>query len=264
VTKALVTAVEDQDALVRSASLRALELLVPAGGEPMQTVLRSRLTDAVRGVRVDAAWALHTQLDTNSTAGQDLAASLRHNADQPSGAMQLGVFCLDRGDLTAAKDNLERALSWDTNSAPLHQALAVALSLEGKPEAAVEELQAACRLAPREAEYQFKLGLALNEAGRLEAACAALENAVKLDPQLARAWYNLGLAQSTAGKSEEALDALMRAESLDGRSPQVPYARATILARLGRVSEARKAAQRALELHPGYAEAEALLDSLPQ
>jgi tetratricopeptide (TPR) repeat protein len=264
VTKALLTAVEDQEALVRSASVRALEPLVPAGGEPLQTALRSRLTDAVRGVRVDAAWALHTQLDTNSTAGQDLAASLRHNADQPSGAMQLGVFCLDRGDLAAAKGYLERAVSWDTNSAPLHQALAVALSLEGKPEAAVEELQAACRLAPREAEYQFKLGLALNEAGRLEAACAALEEAVKLDPQLARAWYNLGLAQSTAGKSEEALDALMRAESLDGRSPQVPYARATILARLGRVSEARKAAQRALELHPGYAEAEALLDSLPQ
>ncbi|MCX8091139.1 MAG: tetratricopeptide repeat protein [Verrucomicrobiae bacterium] len=43
---------------------------------------------------------------------------------------------------------------------------------------------------------------------------------------------------------------------------EYPYARATVLARLGRVEEARRAAQRALEIHPRFAEAQALLQHL--
>ena len=153
-------------------------------------------------------------------------------------------------------------MNWDKNSAPLHHALAVALSVEGKASEAVEALQTACRLAPHEAEYRFKLGLALNETGKLAEARAALEEAVKLDPKFTQAWYNLGLAYSALDKSELALESLVRAESLDARSAEIPYARATILARLGRVSEARTAAQRALELRPNYGEAEQLLRAL--
>lgn len=88
--------------------------------------------DPVRNVRVDAAWARRRTVDTNSTAGRDLINSLRYNADQPAGAMQLGVFQLDRGDVAGAVESLRRAVSWDTNSAPLYDALAVALSAQGR------------------------------------------------------------------------------------------------------------------------------------
>jgi Flp pilus assembly protein TadD len=187
---------------------------------------------------------------------------LAQNSDQPAGALQLGVFYLDRGDLDTCLAWIARAVTWDPNSAPLHHEYAIALSQAGKAQEAVGELITACRLAPKEAEYQFKLGLAYNEIGHATAARAALAEAVKLDPKFARAWYNLGLAESGAGNPEAALDALLRAESLDATSPMPPYARATILAKLGRTAEARAAVRRALELQPGFAEGKELLQSL--
>ena len=86
---------------------------------------------------------------------------------------------------------------------------------------------------------------------------------MKLDPAFSRAWYNLGLARSQQGNVEQALEALTKAESLEPTSPQIPYARATILARVGRGLEARAAAEKALSLQPRFAEAAALLQTLP-
>ncbi len=262
VTPTLLKVASDTNELARSMAVRGLEPLAQSGSEPVLKALRARLTDPVRAVRIEAAWALHHSLDTNSQAGTDLLASLRHNADQPAGALQLGVWHMDRGELATALDCFRRAVNWDTNSAPPRHALAVALSAAGRSAEAVTELQAACRLAPRDAGYRYQLGLAFNEVGQLNAARAALEEAVKLDPQFARAWYNLGLAYSAEEKSEPALNALMRAESLDSLSSQIPYARATILARLGRRDEARAAARRALELQPSFREATELLQVL--
>jgi len=264
VLDALVKSAQDTNELTRAMALRALEPYATTGAMPATRALASGLDDPVRNVRIDAAWADRRTLDTNSTAGRDLLAYLRHNVDQPAGAMQVGVFHLDRGEAATAVDYLRRAVSWDTNSPPLYQALAVALSTLGRGAEAVAELQAACRLAPREAEYRYRLALALNEVGRLDDARVALEEAVKLDPQLARAWYNLGLAYAAQGKTGPALEALVRAESLDTRSAQIPYARATILAQLGRTAEARRATQRALEIQPDHPEAQGLLRALSQ
>jgi predicted CXXCH cytochrome family protein len=264
VTSALLAGISDPDPLVRLMSLRALEPMAQSANKPVEEGLRRGLDDRVRSVRIEAAWALHASIDTNSPAGLDLLNYLRYNADQPSGVLQQGVFNLDREDLNAAMSCFRRAISWDPNSAPLHHALAVGLSLQGRTTEAVEALQNGCRLAPQDGEYRFKLGLALNEAGKLEEACAALETAVKLDPHLSQAWYNLGLALNTAGKTDQALESLVRAESIDRSSPQIPYARAIILARLGNVAAARTAAGRALELEPGYTQAAELLKTLAQ
>jgi len=259
---ALLASAGDPDPLVRSMSVRALEPLTASPNQSVEAALGNRLSDAIRLVRIDAAWALHATVDTNSATGLDLLNYLRHNADQPAGSLQLGIFHLDRGDILSATRYFERAVAWDTNSAPSYHALAVALSLQGRNDEAVQELQIACRLAPRDAEFKFKLGLALNEVGKLDQARAALEEAVKLDPQFAQAWYNLGLAYNALGKTEPALESLLRAEAIDARSPQIPYARATILVQFGRVEEARSAAGRALEIQPGYPPAAELLQTL--
>jgi Flp pilus assembly protein TadD len=167
VITALLRCAGDTNELVRTAAVRGLEPLAQSGMEPVAKTLNARLADPVRAVRVAAAWALRHTLDTNSPAGKDLLAYLRHNADQPSGVMQAGVFHLDRGDAAGALELLRRAVSWDPNSAPLHHALAVAASTQGLSAEAVTALQTACRLAPRDAEYRYQLGLALNEVGRL-------------------------------------------------------------------------------------------------
>jgi tetratricopeptide (TPR) repeat protein len=243
--------------------VRALELAARPASLSEPAALQRLLTDPARAVRVETAWALRATLDTNAPAARELLAYLRENADQPAGLFQRGVFHLDRGEAETALGYFQRATNWDSGSAPLRHALAVGLSALGRNEAAVRELEAACRLAPREAEYRFKLGLALNEAGRLAEAVAALQEAVKLEPEYAQAWYNLGLAFNAREEPERALEALSRAEVLDARSAQIPYAQATILVRLGRTTEARRAAQRALDAQPNHAEAAQLLRTLP-
>ncbi len=262
VTAALLDRAGDTNALVRAVAARSLEPLVAQPNPVIQPVLKQLLEDPARVVRVEAAWTLRTQLDTNAPAAQELFAYLEQNADMPSALMQAGVFDLDRGATDTALASFRKAISLDAGSPALRHALAVALSQHGKTEEAVRELETACRLAPRDPEYRFKLGLALNEAGRMREALAALEEAVKLDPQFAQAWYNLGLAYSAMDQQERALDALGRAEKLSAGSAQIPYARATILARLERMDEARAAAQRALELQPSFSDAAILLQML--
>ena len=261
---ALLDRAADTNALVRAMTARALDPFVSQNAPGVEAALSRLLDDPIRAVRIDAAWSLRRTLDTNSLAGRDLLHYLAVTGDQPSGLMQQGVFLVDRGSNAAALPLFQRAVSWDRFSAPLRQALAVSLSLEGRNEEALAELREACQLAPREAEFRFKLALALNELNRLNEATAALEETVKLDPAYSRAWYNLGLARSQQGQPEPALAALAKAEGLEPNSASIPYARATVLAKLGRHVEARAAAQRALQLQPGFSEAAALLQSLPQ
>ncbi len=247
---------------VLATAARSLEPLASLQIPNVRAALNRLLEDPVRAVRIEAAWALHSEVDPRSTAGADLVHYLRQNADQPSGALQFGIFHLDRNETETALNYFRRAVDWDAHSAPFHDALAMALNAQGKMDEAAKELEIACRLAPREAEYRYKFALALNELGKPAEATTALEEAVKLDPQFARAWYNLGLAYSQTGQSDRALDALIRAESVDALSARIPYARATILARLGRHREARITAHRALELDPAFSDAAILLQNL--
>jgi tetratricopeptide (TPR) repeat protein len=258
----LVSALEDSHPLVREQAVRALEPLAGQAGSPAADALRKRLDDPARSVRVSAAWALRAGLPAGTEASRDLQRYLSLNADQPSGQLQEGAYDLANGRLQEALAHYQKAAAWDTNSAPVRHDLAVALSMLGRTREAVEQLQAACRLDPKEAEYQFKLGLAWNELGALDQTIAALENAVRLDPRHGRAWFNLGLARNSLGQPEAALDALLRAEATAPDDPQIPYARATVLVRLGRKPEARVATERALDLNPGYADAQRLLEEL--
>ena len=251
---------ENTNALIRAMSVRSLE---PLATQPsVQRRLQKLLEDPARHVRIEAAWALHAKIETNSVAGQDLLSYLQHNCDQPTGALQLGSFYFDRGENEKALSYFRRAVQWDANSAPFHHALAVSLSVSGKINEAVEEMKIACRLAPQDAEYQFKLGLALSETGKVRDAVTALEQAVKLDPNHVRAWYNLGLGYSTLNEPWRALEKIQTAESLDATAAEYPYARATVLTRLGKIPEARDATIRALELRANFSEALALLQSL--
>ena len=255
-------ALTNRDPLVRATAVRSLEPLVQHPETGVSDEVRNLLGDPSRNVRIAAAWALRAELDTNSTAGQELLHYLNINADQPSGQMQKGAFYFSRGDLPQALAHFEKAVSWDTNSAPLHREYAIALSAANRAPEAIEQLEAAVRIAPREASYHYELGLAWNEAGNLPKAIDSLQTAVQLDPANDRAWYNLGLAQNSAGQIEAALAALDKAEVLSPKDPRIPFATATILARQGRVSEAKAAAGRALTLDANFTDAARLIESL--
>jgi tetratricopeptide (TPR) repeat protein len=243
VSDALLTAMRDVDPMVRHMAVRSLESLAGSDAR-VGAALRRLLDDPVRLVRVQAAWALRSSVDTNSIAGRDLLTFLHNGADHVGGAMQLGIFLFDRGQPEQALFWFNRAIGWDGNSAPFRDTIAVVLSQVGRSEEAVQQLEAACRLAPREAIYRYRLGLALNEVHRLDLAVKSLEEAVKLDPSFGQAWYNLGLGYAQQNLLEPSLEALEKAERLSPASPQIPFARSTVLSRLGRAAEATEAMRR--------------------
>jgi tetratricopeptide (TPR) repeat protein len=201
---------------------------------------------------VDAAWTLRDRVSPQSKAGEDLLRALTYNVDMPTGALQKGVYHLDRKEPEKAEHYFRLAIKLDNYSAPLRHEFAIALSMMGRPNEAIDALNEAIRLDPNEAEYHYKLALAWNETGQTDKTAPSLVKAVQLNPRHSRAWYNLGLARNQAGQPEAAIAALLKAESVEQNDPSIPYARATILANLRRIPEAIEAAQRALQIQPGY------------
>ena len=260
--QALVRTLSDTNDLVRSTAARVLETGWSAAVPGVEAALKQRLEDPVRNVRLAAAWSLRSGLDLTTRAGKELVQHLDANVDQPSGQMQAGVFCYSRNDLAGAAEHLQKALTWDPYSTPVRLELAVVLSLQNRPQQALELLKTGCGFTPQDPELRFQLGLAYNEVGNVAEAARQLAQAVQLNPHLARAWYNLGLAQNALGQPEVALESLVRAEEISAADARIPYARATILAALGRTGEATTALRRALEIQPRYPEAQQLLEQL--
>ena len=261
-TQALLSQLAHHSPLVREAAVRSLGTQVRANNTAVRRAIQPLLEDAIRSVRVAAAWALCDTLDLGSRAGRELVHMLDINADQPTGRMQLSQFTMLRGDTPGAIRQVRKAIAWDPNSPPFHHDLAILLSTTGDAPGAVKALQVAVRLDPANPEYHYKLALALSESGSTAAAATALETTVKLDPGHARAWYNLGLARSSMNQPQAAIAALRQGEAADPNDPSIPYARATLHARLGQKQEATAAAARALELRPDFPEAMQLLQAL--
>ncbi len=261
---ALVTALKDSHPLVRERAASSLEQEIEAGDESITSALRPLLDDPARNVRVAAAWALRTSLDTTSHAGQDLETMLHFNADQPIGRFRLARFALSRHDAAEALAHLRKAVAWDPYSPPFRLETADVLTQLGRTNEAVSELAELCRLQPQSEEGQFKLGLALADSGQIAPAVAAFRQATKLDPGNALAWYNLGLSAIALGQVEESLGALDKAAALMPGDPLVPYERARTLARASRYKEARATCQKILKAHPDFKPAADLLDALPE
>jgi len=264
VSTALIAALGHTDPLVRENAARALEPLAHQHDAASRDALARLLADAIRAVRIRAVWALRNSINPQSPPGIELQAYLDQNADQPLGAMQQGLYHLARNETTNAIMYFKKAIAWDPNSAPFHDTLAVALSMNGQTREAIAQLQEAMRIDPRESEYPFKLALAYNETNQLDKTIELLNQTLNLNPRHARAAYNLGLAYSKANQPDEAISALRRAEAIDPNNAQIPYARATVHLQLKQKDDARQAAQRALEIDPANTAAMQLLRTLGQ
>ena len=250
------------NALLRGTTARTLGSLARQNNFQVNAAIGKLLDDPIRKVRVDAAWSLHDRVDPKSKAGEDLLRTLAYNVDMPTGALQKGVYHLDRGESKKAEHYFRWAIKLDSYSAPLRHEFAIALSMMNRTREAIDALKEAIRLDPNEAEYHYKLALAWNETGRTDNTVSSLVKAVQLNPRHSRAWYNLGLARNGMNQTEAAIAALLKAENVEQNDPDIPYARATILLRLRRIPEAIEAAQRALEIQPSYNPARALLQEL--
>jgi len=260
VRRAIFDALSSSDPLLRGVSARVAETLIgPTTDSNLATLTREKLNrlleDPVRLVRIEAAWSLRRELDMSTRAGKELDHYLMINSDQPTGALQRGVFHFDRvqmdqRNLGSAIDWMEKAVEWDPYSAALHDHVAIAYSAAGLGDQAIASLRKARDLAPEQALFSMRLGLALAEAGHLEDAEKAIAKACELDETFGRAWYNLALLRNDMGKSDESLDTLDRAITAEPNNGYYLYTRATILHSLDRHSEALETVLRAEGLGP--------------
>lgn len=170
-------ATQDPDALVRTA---AVELL---GGD----AARKALADKTRSVRHAAGWQLFPNLPAGHPVLQEMQETATHQADQPTGAMQLAMLVGARGDAATADAQYRRAVERDPASAVARMDYAVFLAQQNRPMDALKQMLACAREHPQNAEVQYRLGLSLIEIGQYRPALRAMQKALKLDPQHAHA-----------------------------------------------------------------------------
>ena len=170
-------ATQDADALVRAA---AVELL---GGD----AARKALADKTRSVRHAAAWALFPNLPANHPVVSEILETATHQADQPTGAMQLAMLANAAGNAAAAELQYRRAVQRDPASVVARMDYAVFLAQQNRPVDALRQMLDCAREHPQNAEVQYRLGLILIELGQYRPALRAMQKATQLDPQHAAA-----------------------------------------------------------------------------
>ncbi len=245
------------DPLERAAAVRVF-----SGSHDASARLTRALTDAVRLVRLDAAWELSPTLPADSPSRRELDAYLAISLDQPAGRLRLGQDLANRGQLAAAEVEVARAAAWDPHSPGILEVQGMVLASLGRPAEAAAKLYRAAGLLPQGAPTALRAGLAYAEAGMPVEAENAFRYAVQLDRRLDRAWYNLGLLLAQAERAAEGADALREAETLAPTVADYPYALATVLLRTGDRPGAGAAAQRTLRLNPNHPGARQLMRQL--
>lgn len=166
-------ATQDADALVRAA---AVELL---GGD----AARKALADKVRSVRHAAGWRLFPNLPPNHPVLAEMLETATHQADQPTGAMQLAMLASAAGDSATAETQYKRAIERDPASIVPRMDYAVFLARQKRPVDALRQMLTCAREHPQNAEVQYRLGLSLIELGQYRPALRAMQKALKLNPQ---------------------------------------------------------------------------------
>ena len=166
-------ATQDPDALVRAA---AVELL---GGD----TARKALADKTRSVRHAAAWALFPHLPAGHPAVNEILETATHQADQPTGAIQLAMLANAAGNAAAADLQYRRAVQRDPASAVARMDYAVFLAQQKRPVDALRQMLDCAREHPQNAEVQYRLGLILIEVGQYRPALRAMQKALNIAPQ---------------------------------------------------------------------------------
>ncbi len=248
-------AVKDPDALTRAAAARVMGRVNNPGASAL-------LTDPVKAVRLQAAWAMRASLPAEAAAMKELSAVARHQSDQPSGAMKLAQLAMARGDAAQAEQWFARALKWDATSSVAHRDYAVFLAGLGRAEEALNAMKKAVELSPQDASLRYLLALGQLELTDEAGALLSLDEALKLDPQYARALYNRALLHERAGRIDRAVDDLIKCSALDKSNADIPYALAVIYYQNGRYQEAAVAAAEALRRNPNHEPSRRLQEAL--
>ncbi len=156
-----------------------------AAAQLLGTHSASLLNDSARLVRRAAAWQnlgiLHTRGDAHKALQEQLDTA-NHQADQPTGAMQLAMLAQAKGDATEAEKQYKRAISLDPASPVAYMDYAVFLAGRNRQAEALAQMLTCASKAPQNVLVQYRLGLILAECGYISEAIRALQKALSIEP----------------------------------------------------------------------------------
>lgn len=165
-----------------------------------------------------------------------------------------------RGALAEAATTYERALSADPGRAEIAVRLAALLAGAGDETGARAALRSISSSAePPTALAVGAAALSLRELGVAE---RMLSSVIVAEPSIAEAHEKLGLVRALQGRSADAENELREACRRDPTSASAALNLAAVFAGEGRRDEARRFVRKALQLRPGYPQAQALLSEL--
>ncbi len=205
---------KDEDAMVRMASIGALEGLQPS--MLVQSVF-PLLNDPVRTVRIEAARVLAPvpvgqlqgeQLSIYNKAANEYIDSQQANAERPEAQLNLGNYYVARGDADKAEAAYQRAIKLEDVFMPAYINLADMYRLQGKEADAYKVLLNAKQAATGNADVHHALGLLLVRQKKIDEAVVELEAAARLAPENSRYIYVYAVALNSTGKTNKAIEQL--------------------------------------------------------
>ena len=253
---ALVLGLADNDPVVRSAALRALE------NTPVQMRVQlgfPLLQDPVLIVRMEAAAILASvpvgdlpaaQRRQFAAAGKEYIEAQLANAERPEAQTNLGNFYAAQGERLLAIDAYQTAIELAPYYLPAYVNLADFYRRLGQEDDALELLQRAVAVNPDEASTHHALGLTLVRLQRYDAALDELALAAELNPADSSFTYVYAVALNSLGKAPQAIQTLQNALILHPGNREILSALVSFLRDSGDVAGAGRYAEQLRSLGP--------------
>jgi tetratricopeptide (TPR) repeat protein len=166
-----------------------------------------------------------------------------------------GLKALETQDYPAAVAHFQQAVAQDPDDYGAHFHLALALSLAGQRNAAIDAYRKVLELKPGLYEAELNLGILLLDAKRAPDAMPLLAAAVEKKPDQFRPRFYLAEACLEANDLASAERHFQEAARLDPKAAAAALGLGRTLARQKRLEEAAPYFRRAADLDPGYRDA---------
>lgn len=222
--------------------------------ERLQTALKTPF-DRTTAAEDEAVGDLALAIGERGEAQAAFARALKKQPDDPYGHAGMGKALAAKGELSAARKELEISLAQIEGDASLAYEYGSLLHRTGDSAASLEMLRKAVKLDPKDPRYRARLGGALVEKGEYEEAENQLKVAVLMNDRNAEAQYFLARALMGRKKLSAALDSMRSAVEIDPDNAEYQYYLGIVYEQGQQVHTAIEALTRSLELNPKSADA---------
>lgn len=197
----------------------------------------------------------NVQREAYAAADTAYAALLERYPSYADGYIMRGQLSLLRGDTLAAFDDLDRAISLNSNLADAYAMRSVLqVKYRGDNVAAIEDMNRAVKLSPRNVDYYINRALMRYNADDLRGAMSDYDYVLIIDPTNVTTYYNRGLLRVRVGDYNRAVDDFNQVIKREPYNYLAIYNRAITYDIIGEYEQAIADYDKIIEVYPEYLE----------